>query len=200
MERIEGITAKELINRYQAAERTTTTTTTTTTQKDESASSILSTKEDVTSSATASLAQSKNGADETRTKENIEKETPPQETLSDNMKSLADRIGKLIGRMHAENIIHGDLTTCNMMIVEPYDTSDVIPIDFGLSSMDERAEDKAVDLYVLERAILSIHPDTDTFVKSMLGTYGSSLGRQSREVIKKLDEVRQRGRKKLYLG
>ena len=34
-------------------------------------------------------------------------------------------------------------------------------IDFGLSFQEGVAEDKGVDLYVLERAFLSTHPNTE---------------------------------------
>ncbi|KAK8739766.1 hypothetical protein OTU49_003183 [Cherax quadricarinatus] len=116
------------------------------------------------------------------------------------MLNMAERIGKLLVKMHSNNIIHGDLTTSNMLLVPPYDLSDIILIDFGLSSVDERAEDKAVDLYVLERAILSTHPNTEHFVAHLLATYENTGGESARDVIKRLNEVRLRGRKKLCFG
>ncbi|KAK8402786.1 hypothetical protein O3P69_000839 [Scylla paramamosain] len=58
-----------------------------------------------------------------------------------------------------------------MLLVKPYESSEVILIDFGLSSVEERPEDKAVDLYVLERAILSTHPNTEAFVSCCLSAY-----------------------------
>ena len=51
--------------------------------------------------------------------------------------------------------VHGDLTTSNVMVCGG---GGVVLIDFGLSGVSSSAEDKAVDLYVLERAILSRHP------------------------------------------
>ena len=113
---------------------------------------------------------------------------------------LAEKIGRVLAKLHDNHIIHGDLTTSNMLLVPPYDTSDIILIDFGLSSMEERAEDKAVDLYVLERAILSTHPNTEAFVEHLLSCYKSSGGKAAGEVVARLDEVRQRGRKKLCFG
>lgn len=38
-------------------------------------------------------------------------------------------------------------------------------IDFGLSYQSSLLEDKAVDLYVLERALLSSHPNTEALVR-----------------------------------
>lgn len=119
---------------------------------------------------------------------------------NDNIKHLAEKIGRILAKMHASNIIHGDLTTSNMLLVEPYDSSEVILIDFGLSSVEERAEDKAVDLYVLERAVLSTHPNTEAFVSHILSIYENAGGDGAREVIRRLEEVRTRGRKKLCFG
>ncbi|XP_066950388.1 EKC/KEOPS complex subunit TP53RK-like [Macrobrachium rosenbergii] len=114
--------------------------------------------------------------------------------------NLAEKIGKTLAKLHDNNIIHGDLTTSNMLLVPPYDTSDIILIDFGLSSVDERPEDKAVDLYVLERAVLSTHPNTELFVQQVLSVYKTAGGKAAAEVINRLDEVRMRGRKKLCFG
>jgi hypothetical protein len=46
------------------------------------------------------------------------------------------------------------------------DTAPVIMIDFGLSyvCVSKQSEDKAVDLYVLERAFLSTHPSSEKMV------------------------------------
>ena len=64
-------------------------------------------------------------------------------------------IGYLIRRVHEAGVIHGDLTTSNMIINESHF---ITIIDFGLSYFKESAEDRAVDLYVLERAFKSTHP------------------------------------------
>lgn len=114
--------------------------------------------------------------------------------------SLAEKIGKVLAKMHSNHIIHGDLTTSNMLLVQPYESSEVILIDFGLSSVEERAEDKAVDLYVLERAILSTHPNTEAFVSCCISAYKKAGGNVAEDVVKRLDEVRTRGRKKLCFG
>ncbi|XP_042888468.1 EKC/KEOPS complex subunit Tp53rk-like isoform X2 [Penaeus japonicus] len=116
------------------------------------------------------------------------------------LRSLAERIGKVLSKMHSNHIIHGDLTTSNMLLVTPYEESEIVLIDFGLSSVSEAIEDKAVDLYVLERAILSTHPHTENFVSHVLSVYKMQGGDGASEVIKRLDEVRYRGRKKLCFG
>ncbi|KAA0203094.1 hypothetical protein HAZT_HAZT000345 [Hyalella azteca] len=120
--------------------------------------------------------------------------------MASQVKNLATKIGSVLSKLHKNNIIHGDLTTSNMLVVEPYDSSEIILIDFGMSSMVEKAEDKAVDLYVLERAILSAHPKSEGFVSILLEAYEKSGGRAAADTITKLNEVRLRGRKKLCFG
>ncbi|KAJ9053449.1 serine/threonine-protein kinase bud32 [Entomophthora muscae] len=74
--------------------------------------------------------------------------------------------------MHELNIIHGDLTTSNVMIrtssgkqeSEIEDLASTVLIDFGLSSVSSQPEDKAVDLYVLERAFQATHPQLSSLV------------------------------------
>ncbi|KAJ1672971.1 serine/threonine-protein kinase bud32, partial [Spiromyces aspiralis] len=72
---------------------------------------------------------------------------------------LMRKIGESLAKMHDSDIIHGDLTTSNMII---RDTSgSLVLIDFGLGYYSNLAEDKAVDLYVLERAFFSTHPNSE---------------------------------------
>ncbi|GFP92325.1 ekc/keops complex subunit bud32 [Phtheirospermum japonicum] len=74
-----------------------------------------------------------------------------QERLDD----IATQIGDAIAKIHDGGLIHGDLTTSNMLIRNG--TNQLVLIDFGLSFTSTLPEDKAVDLYVLERALLSMH-------------------------------------------
>ena len=106
-------------------------------------------------------------------------------------------IGVTIATMHNVDIVHGDLTTSNM-IFNP-DTSSLTMIDFGLSFTSSLAEDKGVDLYVLERAFLSTHPKTEELFQVVLESYSTS-SKHSEAVISKLDEVRMRGRKRIMIG
>ncbi|KAI8992251.1 hypothetical protein BDB01DRAFT_841611 [Pilobolus umbonatus] len=87
--------------------------------------------------------------------------------------------------MHQLNIIHGDLTTSNLMIRDS--NQSIVLIDFGLSFISSLAEDKAVDLYVLERAFLSTHPNTETLFQSILEYYASHY-QQSKVVLSKLED------------
>jgi TP53 regulating kinase-like protein len=64
---------------------------------------------------------------------------------------LSVKIGRIIGNLHLNEIIHGDLTTSNILIVKQDNDLKIYFIDFGLSTVSKQLEDKAVDLYVLER-------------------------------------------------
>jgi TP53 regulating kinase and related kinases len=117
---------------------------------------------------------------------------------------LMERIGACVGRLHAVGIIHGDLTTSNLMLrpqgeEEGALEGEVVIIDFGLASQSDHPEDKAVDLYVLERAFASTHPAAEELFKGVLEAYGKSY-KGGKPVLKKLEDVRQRGRKKSMIG
>lgn len=116
---------------------------------------------------------------------------------SDILSELVKVIGAVLARMHDIDVIHGDLTTSNM-IYNP-DNRSLTLIDFGLSYVSGLAEDKGVDLYVLERAFLSTHPNTEQLFQELLKSYAVS-SKNSKAVISKLDEVRTRGRKRTMVG
>ncbi|NWZ24304.1 PRPK protein, partial [Asarcornis scutulata] len=113
--------------------------------------------------------------------------------------NLAEKMGELLARMHDEDLIHGDLTTSNVLLRPPAEKLDLVLIDFGLSFISGLPEDKGVDLYVLEKAFLSTHPNTETLFKALLKTYGAT-SKKSGPVMKRLDEVRLRGRKRSMVG
>lgn len=113
---------------------------------------------------------------------------------------LAEKMGRILAKMHDEDVIHGDLTTSNMLL-QPERSGDPEPllVDFGLSFVSALAEDKGVDLYVLEKAFLSTHPNTETLFQKLLQSYNGA-SKKAPAVMKKLDEVRLRGRKRSMVG
>ena len=128
--------------------------------------------------------------------------------------SLMSRIGAAVGRMHGAGVVHGDLTTSNLMleqssrrpskeVVAGGSTSkmlgEVVLIDFGLAAQSLHDEDRAVDLYVLERAFGSTHPRTESLFEEVLKAYGQSY-KAANVTLKRLEEVRMRGRKKIAIG
>ncbi|KAJ8359188.1 hypothetical protein SKAU_G00157130 [Synaphobranchus kaupii] len=111
----------------------------------------------------------------------------PMETK--HLEVLARKIGEILAKMHEEDLIHGDLTTSNMLLKRGPGSGDaeVVLIDFGLSYISALPEDKGVDLYVLEKAFLSTHPNTEVLFETLLKSYSAS-SKKSQTVIKKLDE------------
>ncbi|KAK5871889.1 hypothetical protein PBY51_012629 [Eleginops maclovinus] len=125
----------------------------------------------------------------------------PRSASCEGLEPLAERVGQVLAKMHDEDVIHGDLTTSNMLLrCGPEDgESELFLIDFGLSYISALPEDKGVDLYVLEKAFLSTHPNTEALFERLLKSYAVS-SKKSAAVIKKLDEVRLRGRKRSMVG
>jgi TP53 regulating kinase-like protein len=122
-------------------------------------------------------------------------------------------------------VCHGDLTTSNLMVrtsstsTSSSDTStqassrqeqisqgsgvdlsgEIYLIDFGLTTASIQDEDKAVDLYVLERAFAATHPAAEPLFQEVLTAYGESY-KGAKGVLKRLEGVRLRGRKRSMLG
>jgi|SRR3989344_6252896 len=114
-------------------------------------------------------------------------------------KEICEKIGEQIGEMHDLGIIHGDLTTSNMIIrVLPLSTQkkEIVFIDFGLGLFSKKLEDKATDLRLFRQALESKHYKVfDESYKAVLDGYKKS--ENSKEVLKWLEEkVEKRGRYK----
>jgi TP53 regulating kinase-like protein len=131
---------------------------------------------------------------------------------------MARHIGTTVGKLHSLGVVHGDLTTSNMMIREanldishtPGDgriIRDLTLIDFGLGKNTTSAEEQAVDLYVLERALLSTHPTLpETFWDVVMAAYEQAASAKAdnkkgcQATLTRLELVRQRGRKRECFG
>ena len=113
-----------------------------------------------------------------------------------NAAELAGKIAGSVARLHDYGIIHGDLTTSNMIIKE----NEVYLIDFGLGFQSKRAEDKAIDLYVLKEALESTHHGIKEIVWRMtIEAYGEKFD-EAKKVIKTLHEIEKRGRYRNRIG
>jgi TP53 regulating kinase-like protein len=153
---------------------------------------------------------------------------------------LAQEIGQALSTMHTNDLVHGDLTSSNILVRKADDnnnnnnnnnnnsssssssssgtaSSSCVLIDFGLGSVSCTAvEDKAVDLYVLEKALLATHPGSEGFTEALLAAYAKhgeeQYGSNSNSknsgkdkdkamaVLTRLEVVRQRGRKREMIG
>ncbi|KAJ5492866.1 EKC/KEOPS complex subunit [Penicillium diatomitis] len=132
----------------------------------------------------------------------------------DRVRGLMKRIGFTLGGLHKAGVVHGDLTTSNLMLRSPAQAQrqetglaasavsmegEVVLIDFGLAAQSTQDEDRAVDLYVLERAIGSTHPRSEQFFDSVLVGYRESH-KGAGSTLKRLEDVRMRGRKRSMIG
>ena len=105
--------------------------------------------------------------------------------------TLSKEIGEKIAVLHNQNMIHGDLTTSNMIF-----NKQIYFIDFGLSFFSHKIEDKAVDLHLLKQALESKHYKVwEKSFKLVLENY-KKTAKDSDEVIKRLEKVEKRGRYK----
>lgn len=104
------------------------------------------------------------------------------------LKDIAEQIGKVVASAHATDLIHGDLTTSNILFRQSQFPEAVL-IDFGLAQVSSMIEDKAVDLYVLERAISSTHPEASELFPLILEAYADNLDVSSgKAILNKLAE------------
>jgi TP53 regulating kinase-like protein len=124
-------------------------------------------------------------------------------------------------------VVHGDLTTSNMMLrpiapvtedsdknnkepetrhdqsQQPASSSlsgEIVLIDFGLAQQTTQEEDRAVDLYVLERAFGSTHPREEGMFGEVLEGYREAFPKGAKGTLRRLEDVRMRGRKKSMIG
>jgi Kae1-associated kinase Bud32 len=108
-----------------------------------------------------------------------------------NCSKIFQEAGEKIGKMHDVGIIHGDLTTSNMMLSK----GKVYFIDFGLSFFSNRTEDRAVDLHVLKETLKGKHNEIwEKCFDAVLKGYKKS--KNANETIKRMEVVEARGRYK----
>ena len=103
--------------------------------------------------------------------------------------ALCRKIGFNIGILHKNGVIHGDLTTSNMILSE----GRLYFIDFSLGFKSDEVEHKGVDLHLLNEAFKSSHPTEDGLFKTALRGYREAYP-DAEKVIKKMSEIEKRGR------
>jgi len=127
----------------------------------------------------------------------IQMEFIPGSKLSESLESLnykqiCKTIGKQIALLHDSNIIHGDLTTSNM-ILSPDNI--LYFIDFGLGYESNKIEDRAVDLHLIKEALEAKHFSIFNACFNAVKE-GYKISRYSKETLKRLEAVEKRGRYK----
>lgn len=108
-------------------------------------------------------------------------------------RSLCRQMGELIGCLHRRNIIHGDLTTSNMILTP---SGRVFFVDFGLGEKTAELELRGVDLHLMKRAFQSVHfRHAEECFQHVLEGYAQVVGEEMKsKVYDKISEIEKRGR------
>jgi len=139
-----------------------------------------------------------------KTKE-IEMQFIEGKKLSEHLDNLKDKFnvmekaGESMAKLHDSDIIHGDLTTSNMILAEKGKTSQenrrlsgVFFIDFGIGFVSKRIEDRAVDLHLIKQALQAKHfKYSEKLFKSFLKGYKS---KDKEKTLAQFEIVESRGR------
>ncbi len=138
------------------------------------------------------------------------------------IEKIINDLGNMISKLHSNGIVHGDLTPSNIILkIKSNENNDnnlnsgkdeilqsknydyMYLIDFGLSSMttsnQSGIEDKAVDLYVLKRAMISNNPKSEEVFEKVLNIYENNCD-NGKKIIEHYKKVEMRGRKRLAFG
>jgi Kae1-associated kinase Bud32 len=106
-----------------------------------------------------------------------------------NKRELCRNIGTSIGMLHKNHIVHGDLTTSNMLLSKDR----LYFIDFSMGAKTKEIEDKGVDLHLLHEAFKSSHPGSPELFEGALKGYKSAYP-DAQLVLDKMKEIEKRGR------
>ena len=99
-------------------------------------------------------------------------------------KEVCEKIGNNLAKIHDNNIIHGDLTTSNMILNEK--ENKVYFIDYGLGFQSSRVEDKAVDLHLIKQALEAKHPTIyEESFKAVIKSY-TKQSKQAKQTLAQL--------------
>jgi len=100
-------------------------------------------------------------------------------------------VGEAVGMLHAGGMVHGDLTTSNIIVKD----GAIFLIDMGLGEYTPSVEARGVDLHLMRRALESSHFDSSVsayagFTKG----YSDVMGAEARLVLNRVGDIRRRGR------
>ena len=106
---------------------------------------------------------------------------------------LFKQLGMMVGSLHAAGIVHGDLTTSNIVITP---SGEPFLVDFGMSKRSSEPEDRGVDLHLLQRSIAASHlKDAGPLIKALSTGYMETAGRVIEQTTwAKAREISRRGR------
>ena len=105
---------------------------------------------------------------------------------------MCTEIGRIVGTLHKNGIMHGDLTTSNFILSD----RGLVVLDFGLSQKTDKVDDYAIDLRLFKEVLNSAHAQIveDAWVSFVLG-YRKILGNMLTEkVLSHVSVIEKRGR------
>ncbi len=105
------------------------------------------------------------------------------------VRALCQQMGELIARLHRGGLVHGDLTTSNMIM----SGGRMWFIDFSLGARNASVEEKGVDLHLLKEAFQSAHSTLLPSFPLILDAYRSNY-KGGEEIVHKMKEIESRGR------
>ncbi len=105
---------------------------------------------------------------------------------------LCREMGRIIALLHKGDIMHCDLTPSNFLLSDER----LVAVDFGLSTISKRLEDRAIDLHLLKGVLISTYTErAEAFFRAVLEGYSSIQGEDFVNTIRlKVREIERRGR------
>ena len=103
-----------------------------------------------------------------------------------------EEIGRIVGTLHKNGVMHGDLTTSNFIVMK----GTIFVIDFGLAQKTTRVEDHAIDLRLFKEILNSAHANImkkswNKFLQGYKKVVGLSRHNQ---VLRQVTVIESRGR------
>ena len=103
----------------------------------------------------------------------------------------SDEIGRLVAEMHNQSVIHGDLTTANMI----RNGKKIYIIDFGLGYYSRKDEDMASDLFLFKNALKSKHNESyNEAYRRFISSYKKHIGKEFKGIDTHLKDIEDRRR------
>jgi len=102
------------------------------------------------------------------------------------------KAGRMVGKLHTSGIIHGDLTTSNMILRE--EDGACVLIDFGLAQVNSEIEQRGVDIHVLYQTLESTAPEQADALKAAFASGYTETFSGAADVIAREHDIELRGR------
>tara|TARA_B110000014_G_scaffold163894_1_gene115712 strand:- start:445 stop:834 length:390 start_codon:yes stop_codon:yes gene_type:complete len=115
-----------------------------------------------------------------------------RDTKDNDIIKICSEIGKIVGVLHKNGIMHGDLTTSNFIVHK----KKLFLIDFGLASRTEKPDDHAVDLRLFKEILNSAHAQVmEKSWKNFQKGYSKAVGlKYSKKILSLVGVIESRGR------